>query len=158
MGHGCLSQCSAIVAAPMPTSQTSFEVRAMAEYRSVVGNPGWLGVATTDHEWPSQCSAIGKWLRWFEPTAHTSFEATAVTPNSIALANGVGAWTIDHDVPFQCSVRTSGSTWGTWLRPTAQTSFGATAATPRNWVCAPETVGVGTTCHAVPSKCSASGR
>src|SRR5213080_3449820 len=66
------SQCSAIVPAPIPTAQMSFEAMALAEYRTVVGNPGWLGVATTDQEWPSQCSAIGKWLRWFEPTAHTS--------------------------------------------------------------------------------------
>src|ERR1041385_107917 len=84
------------------------------------------------------------------------FEATAAAFSSLEWP-GDGLEAMLQLVPFQCSI--SVRCWwiavcSFWYMPTAQTSFGAVAATPRSVLSALAsllTLGLGTTCQALPS-------
>src|SRR5213083_1169901 len=83
------------------------------------------------------------------PTAHTSLDVTAATPNRIlssVLSLGLG--TMLHAEPSQCNVSVRASCWDL---PTAQTSFEATASTPKR--ISSLTLGLGTMLQAVPFQC-----
>src|SRR5437879_9669499 len=84
-----------------------------------------------------------------DPTAHTAFEAMAVTP-STAVCSPVGLRTTDHLVPFQCSVNVWPMPSAPREMPTAQTSPEETTATSFSWFAVAPGLGDGTWVHAVP--------
>jgi hypothetical protein len=93
------------------------------------------------------------------PLAHALPADVAVTAVSAELMPGLGAPTVCHDDPFQCSTSVVTScvipNFVVWL-PTAHTSPAGDAATELS--CAlPDKTGPGTTCHDVPSQCSTRG-
>ncbi len=75
------------------------------------------------------------------PTAQMSVAETAATavsrsPPSVAALLASGLLTMDHPLPFQCSVSVVAAPPAGAEEPTAQTSVGETAATPASWVLA----------------------
>src|SRR5947207_5134964 len=89
------------------------------------------------------------------PTAQTSLEATAATPNrelSSVLSFGLG--TMLQAEPFQCSVSVRSSPAGR-DRPTAHTSFAASASTAKR--ISSSTAGLTTMLQVVPFQCNVSG-
>jgi hypothetical protein len=98
--------------------------------------PG-LGVVTTLHATPFQCSArFASATPSFEtdPTAQTSVDETAATPLKRLIGNGgAGGETLAHEDPPQCSMSIWLENVGlnvAFVSPTAQTSLAETAAVP----------------------------
>src|SRR5262249_49933245 len=106
--HSLPSQCMNTASDRLwPTAHTSLDARAATALSQL--QPFGFGLGTTVHCEPSQCSMRG----WggtkqgpgpLDPTAHTSSVATALTPNSWLETSGVGAATIVHCTPSQCSI------------------------------------------------------
>src|SRR5229473_1956615 len=88
------------------------------------------------------------------PTAQTSLLAIAATPFSVVMVGRFGLGTIDHAVPFQCSVSDRNWPW-----PTAQASVPDTAATAfRTFWPPPLGLGLGTTVHPPTARPAVSGK
>src|SRR5438093_10858636 len=107
---------------------------------------------------PSQCmiSVVSK-LSIRSPTAHTSSDARAATPNSrVANLPGLGLGTICHWVPSQCSMRLC--ELRSPLYPTAHTSSLDAPETDCRKLSRPGPLGASTRLHDEPSQCSTSGR
>src|SRR4029453_10422778 len=105
------------------------------------------GVGTMVHAVPSQCSA--RVLRLpAAPTAQTSFDAIAATPNKMLSPMPFGLGTMLQLAPFQWMVRVFPS-WND--RPTAQTSFEAMASTAKRR--SSLKIGLGTMLQAAPFQC-----
>src|SRR5262249_41345593 len=133
-------QCSVRVCAgpnpatvKLPTAQTSLLETAATPSRMLSAPPG-LGLGTTLHLWPFQCSAsVSRGLpeaAWKNPTAQTSVLEAALTASRLLFPPGaLGLLMAFHAVPFQCRV----SVWpgkAVVNSPTAQTSLAETLATP----------------------------
>src|SRR5436309_474910 len=94
----------------------------------------WHPFATGVQAEPSQCSISAFSGNPVRPTAHTSFEATAVTERRLfgrLEPEGFGLGTMVQARPSQCSMRVvllSEAKSSAW--PTAHTSEEETAATP----------------------------
>src|SRR5206468_5077478 len=105
---------------------------------------------TTLQAAPSQWMASVLWQHAC-PTAHTSLDVTAATPNrmlSSVLSLGLGT-TLQAE-PFQCKVNVRASCWDL---PTAQTSFEAIASAPNRT--SSLTPGVATILQVAPFQCIA---
>src|SRR5215469_9557602 len=147
---------------------------------SKLPSPPRLGVLTSDHAVPSQCSTYGMWKFMSLtlpslPEAHASLPDSAVTPVSsfrlmllpeqadTFVPSKHGAGTMRQVVPSQWAVKFAVA-FGSATVPTTHTSFAAVAVTAlgsmkqsaalgsQAWIC----VGKGTIFQAVPSKCSKS--
>ena len=85
--------------------------------------------------------------------------STSVSPGMPVAGFGLG--TIDHLVPFQCSIRVSppgvAPTPPLKLVPTAQALPGPRSSTAFSRACCPAGCGTGTRVQALPDRCSASG-
>src|SRR5436190_22803354 len=85
-----------------PTAHASVADTADTPFRLAEVEPDGVGVATTLHAVPFQCSASGAAV-W--PTAHTSFVATPSMPyRKLPLEPTLGLGTTFQAVPFQCWV------------------------------------------------------
>src|SRR5438874_1801716 len=98
--------------------------------RKLLTDPSWLGLLTTLHVLPFQCSIrpCPIWAKdW--PTAQMLLVETTAIPRRRSTDPGLGLVMTLHPVPFQCSI----SVWEELLLleklPTAQTSLAETAAT-----------------------------
>src|SRR6266581_3466894 len=88
------------------------------------------------------------------PTAQTSSLAIAATPFRLVMVGRFGLGTIDHAVPFQCSVSDR-----SWPWPTAQASLADTTATAFNTFWPPPLgFGLGTTVHAPNARRAVTGK
>src|ERR1019366_745211 len=114
------------------------------------------GAFTMDQDVPFQCSiSVCTWAASscasevqdkscvpMYPTAQMSVAETAAmavswSPPSVAALPAFGLLTMDHELPFQCSVSVVGAAVAAVAEePTAQTSVEETAATPASWVLA----------------------
>src|SRR5262249_2807637 len=136
------------VAASAPTAQTSSV--ACAEIARRLAVAGVAGTAMLVHAVPSQCSMNGNAFvpSVVEPTAHTSFAATAATA---AMVVPPAPATTLHAVPSQCS---SNALTVSFVvdEPPAHTSVDATVATASSvLLVSSAAAGVGTTDHDAPS-------
>src|SRR5438105_2192052 len=90
-------------------------------------------------------------MLWPSPTAHTSCDDEAAIPRRAVPWSGVE--TTLHVMPSQCS-RSVRFTWGSDTDvPATHASIAEIALTPKSWA-AWSGLGLGTTLHDVPSKCS----
>src|SRR6266702_4238344 len=123
-----------------------------------------LGLETTSHWEPSQCSTNEAFCMpllpgCMCPTAQMSLAATAVTAvRALSEVPGLGLGTTLQLVPSQCSVSVRGAvdTLGSKCSPTAQASVGDVAVTPYSSLTSCPTLGLGVTLQLVPSQCSMS--
>src|SRR3954471_8291990 len=96
-----------------------------------------------------------------DPTAQMSVGETAERPARLMVPCGaveIGLGTNDQVLPSQCSISAPLRLSPSW--PTAHAFAGPSDTTPYRWDAdaLPPVAGVGTTVHAVPSQCTASGR
>src|SRR6516164_9347900 len=127
-----------------PTAQTSPAPSAVMPF-SRLPSPPRLGVLTSDHAVPFQCSTYGMWKFWpltlpSLPEAQALLLAIATTPVSwfrslVAPEHLVtfcpvrqGAGTTLHPVPSQCATKFAVG-FGSSTEPTTQTSAGEVAET-----------------------------
>jgi len=93
-----------------PTAQTSVAGAALTPY-SVVDALLAVGLCTRDHFLPFQCrtSEVDGSVDTSgvcDPAAQTSVADTAVTPyRKLNTVPGSGLATVDHFLPFQCTIR-----------------------------------------------------
>src|SRR5579884_3784105 len=142
-----------------PTAQTSVEeTAATLERTSLMGFGPGLGLFTTLHSVPFQCSVSvfrAEELLAVKPTAQTSFEETAATlRNSLLIEPGLGLVTTLHFVPFQCSVNVCVTPAVLTWNPTAHTSLLETALTAYRVLSIVPGLGLVTTLQPVPFQCS----
>src|SRR5579863_5808549 len=152
-----------------PTAHTSLGLMAVMPLANW-DDPRGVGEAAAVQVVPFQCSNNSEIvlapLLLSQPAAHRSLGpvpemavSTSVSPGMPVAGFGLG--TIDHLVPFQCSIRVSPAgvavTPPLKLVPTAQALPGLRSSTAFSRACCPAGCGTGTRVQVLPDRCSASG-
>ncbi len=171
--HAVPFQCADKVADPpvssVPTAHTSPGLTAVIAVANCDDISG-VGEVAAVQVVPFQCSN-SNWIvsvasLLSQPAAHRSpgpvpeiEVSTSASPGMPVAGSGLG--TIDHRVPFQCSIR-AGPSWGDAapplkLVPTAQAFPGPRSSTAFSRACCPAGCGTGTRVQVPPDRCSASG-
>src|SRR5262249_45168656 len=126
-----------------PTAHTSWGETVTTPHRALpFGSLPGLGLRTTVHWWPSQCSIRVRGRSPsatlpYQPTAHTSFAAAPLTDTSQAWSSfrpgsSLGLATTAQAWPLKCIVSGDSALLAAQRRPTAHTLFGAMAVTLRS--------------------------
>src|SRR5215813_9793553 len=143
-----------------PTAHTSWGETVTTPHRALpFGSVPGLGLRTTVHWWPSQCSIRVRGRSPsatlpYQPTAHT-FAAAPLTDTSQAWSSfrpgsSLGLATTAQAWPLKCIVSGDSALLAAQRRPTAHTLFGAMAVTLRSHPLNGRLVAV----QVWPSKCS----
>ena len=153
----------------MPTAHTLLGLIAVIAVANCADMNG-VGDVTAVQVMPFQCSNSSESVLvaslLSQPAAHRlsgpvpeMAVSTSASPGMPVAGLGLG--TIDHLVPFQCSIKV-GPSWGApmpplKLVPTAQALPGLRSSTAFSRACCPAGCGTGTRVQVLPDRCSASG-
>src|SRR3954468_19454306 len=126
---------------------------------SLANAPTRFRLFTTCQLPPTRCSTSVRRLgASVAPTAMQSVLVAHATPDS-APRGGLAFWTIDHDLPFQCSISVFSAPPGPSALPTAKQLVVAGHAMPESELpVVPGILGFGTMDHLYPFQSSTSAR